>query len=182
MDTSQHNKLIDDLILDLNSNDSKTLTSALKRVRAKGTERVIPSLISIIENNEETSIVEEAKSIILELKSTASIPYLLDVLEQNTNSETRELVLNSFWQTGFNAHQHIDKFVLAAIKGSYMEAFEVDTIIDNLEGPFEEEPIMEAQLILKSYFSKADHKDEKYSIIENIAKQLANYEISIQSI
>lgn len=180
MDTAKQNKLIDDLISDLSSNDSKTLASALKRVRSKGNEKVIPSLVSIIENNEEIKIVEEAKSIILELKSTASIPYLLDILEKSENSLIRELVLNSFWQTGFNAHQYIDKFVLAATKGSYMEAFEADTIIDNLEGPFEEEPIMEAQLILKSYFSENNEEDDKYDILKNIAKQLANYEITIQ--
>ena len=180
MDTEKQTKLIDDLISDLSSKDSKNLASALKRVRSKVSEKVIPALVSIIENNEEPKLVEEAKSIILELKSTASIPYLLDILENHKNSEIRELILNSFWQTGFNAHQYIDKYVLAATKGSYMEAFEADTIIDNLEGPFEEEPIMEAQLILKSYFSTADEKDEKYTILKNIAKQLANYEITIQ--
>ncbi len=176
----KQNKLIDDLIQDLSSKDPKILTSALKRVRSKGNEKVIPSLFNIIESNPESKLVDEAKSIILELKSTASIPYLLEVLENHNNSEIRELVLSSFWQTGFNAHQHIDKFVTAATKGSYMEAFEAYTVIDNLEGPFEEESIMEAQLVLKTYFSANNDEDEKFAILKNIAKQLANYELTIQ--
>ena len=176
----KQDKLIADLLLDLASKDAKIVASALKRVRSKGTEKVIPSLFEIIENNKEPKLVEEAKSIILELKSTASIPFLLDILENHKNPEIRELVLNSFWQTGFNAHQYLDKFVLAATKGSYMEAFEAYTVIDNLEGPFEEEPIMEAQLVLKSYFSENKKEDEKYEIIKSIAKQLANYELTIQ--
>ena len=69
MDTEKQNKLIDDLISDLSSKDSKNLASALKRVRSKGSEKVIPALVSIIENNEEPKLVEEAKSIILELQS-----------------------------------------------------------------------------------------------------------------
>ena len=176
----KNDKLVADLLLDLASKDMKILASALKRVRSKGTEKVIPSLISIIENCEEANLAQEAKNIILELKSTASIPYLLEVLENHENSEIRELVLSSFWQTGFNAHQHIEKFVTAAIKGSYMEAFEAYTVIDNLEGPFDEEPIMEAQLVLKSYFATDNEEDEKFEIIKNIAKQLANYELTIQ--
>lgn len=176
----KNNKLVEDLLLDLGSDNPKTLTSALKRVRSKGNEKVIPSLIALIENNEEESIVEESKSIILELKSTASIPYLLDILETSKNPETRELVLNSFWQTGFNAHEYLDKFVKAAISGTFMEAFEAYTVIDNLEGPFLEEPIMEAQLMLKSYFSENTEQNKKYDIIKNIAKQLANYELTIQ--
>jgi hypothetical protein len=70
--------------------------------------------------------------------------------------------------------------VTAAIKGSFMEAFEAYTIIDNLEGPFEEENIMEAQLVLKSYFSMANEDEEKFSIMKKIAKQLADFELSIQ--
>ena len=92
----------------------------------------------------------------------------------------RLLALNAFWQTGFNSHENMDKFVTAAIKGSFMEAFEAYTIIDNLEGPFEEENIMEAQLVLKSYFSMANEDEEKFPIMKNIAKQLANFELSIQ--
>lgn len=180
MDSSKQNKLIKDLLLDLASDNEKILLSALKRVRSKGNESVIPSLIKIIENNKSEKITTEAKGILLELKSTAAIPLLLEELENNPNSETRELVLNSFWHAGFNAHEHIEKFVAAAIKGSYMEAFEAYTVIDNLEGPFEEEVIMEAQLNLKSYFSSASESDEKYQIITNIAKQLANYELTIQ--
>ena len=176
----KNNKIVDDLLKDLGTNDTKTLTSALKRVRSKGNEKVIPALFKLIEKNEDESIVEEAKKIILELKSTAAIPYLLKELETNKNSEIRELILNSFWQTGFNAHQHMDKFVKAATKGSFMEAFEAYTIIDNLEGPFQEESIMEAQLVLKSYFSDNKQEDEKFEILKNIAKQLANYELTIQ--
>ncbi len=176
----KNNKIVEDLLKDLASNDSKTLTSALKRVRSKGNEKVIPSLISIIEENQVESIVEEAKKIILELKSTAAIPFLLAELEKNKKAEIRELVLSSFWQTGFNAHQHMDKFVKAATKGTFMEAFEAYTVIDNLEGPFQEESIMEAQLVLKSYFSESHEEDEKFEILKNIAKQLANYELTIQ--
>jgi hypothetical protein len=177
---TKQDQIITDLIKDLSSNDNKKLTSALKRVRSKGSEKVIPFLFTIIETNKEEKIIDEAKSIILELKSTASIPYLLDILENHNNSKIRELVLNSFWQSGFNAHQHIHNFVIAAIKGSFMEAFEAYTVIDNLEGPFEEEPIMEAQLVLKTYFSGNNEEDGKFEIIKNIAKQLANYELTIQ--
>lgn len=171
--------LIKDLILDLASKDNKTLMSALKRVRSKGTEKVIPSIFYLIENNEDELIRNEAQKIILELKSTASIPFLLEQLNSD-KEEMRLLALNAFWQTGFNSHENMDKFVTAAINGSYMEAFEAYTIIENLEGPFEEENIMEAQLVLKTYFSAANEDEDKFIIMKNIAKQLANFELSIQ--
>ena len=74
----KNNKIVEDLLKDLRTNDPKTLTSALKRVRSKGNEKVIPSLFKIIEESTEESIVEESKKISLELKSTAAIPDLLE--------------------------------------------------------------------------------------------------------
>lgn len=174
----KQNKIVEDLIVDLNSGNPKTMTSALKRVRAKGTEAVIPSLFKIIETSKEETLKEETKKIILELKSTAAIPALLEQLDNNS-AEVRELVLSAFWQTGFNAFEHIDKFVLAASKGTFMEAVEAYTVIDNLEGPFIEEPIIEAQLILKKYFSDNEQSDEKYDLMKSIAVILDNYEQSI---
>lgn len=178
-DKEKQTKLVEDLIVDLNSGNAKTMTSALKRVRAKGNEAVIPSLFKIIETTEEESLKEETKKIILELKTTAAIPALLEELENNESAEVRELVLSAFWQTGFNAFEHIDKFVLAASKGTFMEAVEAYTVIDNLEGPFIEEPIIEAQLILKKYFSDHKESDEKYELMKSMALALDNYEQSI---
>ncbi|MDB4088713.1 hypothetical protein N9544_03720 [Flavobacteriales bacterium] len=179
MEVSKKDSLVQDLILDLTSKDNKILMSALKRVRSKGSEKVIPSIFNIIENNEDELIKNEARKIILELKSTASIPFLLEQLN-NEKEEMRLLALNAFWQTGFNSHENMENFVTAAINGSYMEAFEAYTIIENLDGPFEEENIMEAQLVLKTYFSKASEDEDKFFIMKNIAKQLADFELSIQ--
>jgi HEAT repeat protein len=177
-DTDKQKKLIEDLILDLKSEDPKTLTSALKRVRSKGNEAVIPYLFKLIEGENTPKIKAEAKKIILELKTTAAIPELLNQL-QSENPEARELALGAFWQTGFNAFEHIDAFVLAASKGTYMEAVEAYTIIDNLDGPFVEEPIIEGQLILKQYFSDNNTDDEKYELMKSIALALDNYEQTI---
>jgi hypothetical protein len=66
MAETKNDSLIKDLILDLASKDNKILMSALKRVRSKGSEKVIPSLFHIIEKNEDALIKNEAQSIILE--------------------------------------------------------------------------------------------------------------------
>jgi len=170
--------ILADLLMDLKSKDSTVLLKALKRVRSKGNETVIPSIIKIIETSQDSDVVNEAKSIILELKSTKSIPFLLDELE-NENHEIRELVLSAFWQTGFNPHQYIDKFVKCGINGTFVETIEVYTIIDSLEGPFEEETIMEAQIMLNQYFNNNIEITEKHELLRSIKNALENYALSI---
>ena len=174
-DNKKQDKLIEDLISDLQSKDNKILTSALKRVRSKGTEAVLPSLFHLIDGDYPLSISEEAKNIILELKSTAAIPFLLEILA-GSNSAHRELALSAFWHSSFNAKEYIDKFVTVAIKGSYMEALEAYTVIDNLDGPFDEVVIIEAQLLLKKYFSEHKEKSDKHDLLLSILATLDRFE------
>lgn len=177
---NKQKKLIDDLVLDLQSNDEKRLASALKRVRAKGSEEVVPWLFKLIEKKVDKLIQEEAKQIILELKSTKAIPALLNQLKSE-NPKARELALSAFWHSSFNAKEHIDKFVEAAINGSFMETLEAYTIIDNLEGPFDEVVIIESQLLLKKYFTENKEKNDKNELLITIATIIDTFEKTVYS-
>lgn len=178
IDKNKQNKIVEDLIRDLQSKDDKILTSALKRVRSKGSEAVLPYLFALTDADVAQPIKDDARAIILELKSTPAIDYLLKVLEGD-NSAHRELALSAFWNSSYNAKEHIDKFAKAATRGSYMEALEAYTVIENLDGPFDEIVIIEAQLIMKQYFSENKEKDEKYDLLVSIVATLDKFEQSV---
>lgn len=181
MTEEKHKKLVEDLIIDLKSGDEKRLTSALKRVRSKGSEEVVPWLFRLVESDDLNSkIREESRAIILELKSTKAIPALLKELNSE-NPTSRELALSAFWHSSFNAKEHLDKFVEAAIKGSFMETLEAYTVIDNLDGPFDEVVVIESQLLLKKYFSENRDKSDKNELLASISTILDNFEKTIYS-
>ncbi len=174
-------KIVQDLILDLSSKDPKILTSALKRVRSKGSEDLVFALFKLTDREDTPEkIKEEAKTILLELKSTAAIPKLLEVLEGD-NPYHREIALSAFWNSSYNAKEHIDKFVKAAINGGYMEALEAFTVIDNLDGPFDEVVIIEAQLLLKQHFSEQKEKTETHDLLVSIVAKLDQMEQTVYS-
>lgn len=175
---NKNKKIVEDLIVDLKSKDNKILTSALKRVRSKGNEAVLPYLFKLTDADVAQTVKDDARAVILELKSTAAIPFLLEVLEGD-NAAHRELALAAFWNSSFNAKEHIDKFVKAAIKGTYMEALEAYTVIENLDGPFDEVVIIEAQLLMKQYFSEHKEKNEKYELLVSIVAALDKFEKSV---
>lgn len=177
---NKQKKIVEDLIVDLKSDDEKRLTSALKRVRSKGSEEVVPWMFKLIEKDVSAKIKEEAREIILELKSTKAIPALLEQLKSN-NPKARELALSAFWHTSFNAKEHIDKFVETAINGTFMEVLEAYTIIDNLEGPFDEVVIIESQLQLKKYFAANKENNEKNELLMTIATIIDSFEQAVYS-
>ena len=71
---------------------------------------------------------------------------------------------------------YIDDFVLIATNGNFMEALDCLTIIENLEGPFMEENILECQLHLKAYLEKDHPKDDqKAHVLSEIAIKIKEF-------
>ena len=76
---------------------------------------------------------------------------------------------------------YLDEFVQIAVEGNFMETLDCLTIIENLEGPFMEENILEAQLHLKSYLEQPGSKDEqKAQLLSEIALLLKDINRNLQ--
>lgn len=79
-------------------------------------------------------------------------------------------MLMSIWNMKVDFSSYIDDFVMIATQGDLMEAVDCLTIIENLEGPFMEENILESQLHLKEYLETGDKSDtQKAEILSEIA-------------
>jgi hypothetical protein len=55
----------------------------------------------------------------------------------------------------------LPEFVEIAVDGDFMEALDCLTILENMEGPFEERQILEAQLHLKDYLEDTAPKEQQ---------------------
>lgn len=163
-------KVYQQLVADLKSNDEKKQLSGLKKVRSKGRPEIVPALFRLYERSNSEKIKAEVQTILGELKSTETTEHLINELVSEAE-ETRILALSSIWSAGLDPSEYLDELVQCAINGSFMECFEVLTIFENLDTLPEEEVILNAQLMLKQYFSE-DPTDEKVDLLKKIARQL----------
>ncbi|MBT4775433.1 MAG: hypothetical protein HON99_06915 [Crocinitomicaceae bacterium] len=164
--TKKPGQVIAQIMIDLNSEKEDIVLKAIKKVRSKGNEQIIPSLFNTYRTTKTNRIKDEITNILSELKSTATIEPLIEELNIG-NEASRCLALTAIWSSGLNANEHIDEIIQTAINGSFLEAFEALTIIENLDPPFEEEVILNSQLILKTYFGNHE-KSEKSEVLRNI--------------
>lgn len=164
------------LILELQSDNDVTVIGALKKTKDKGSAIVIPILLNIYPNKSE-EIQIEIKTILGELKISSALPELIASLK-NANDEIAELILGSIWSSNLDASDYIAEIVSSACRNGYMTAFEALTVLENLEGPFEEEKIIEAKLELNDYFSKKDKK-EKDTLVKSILEIVLKMEESL---
>ncbi|MFK7785344.1 MAG: hypothetical protein AB8B56_09520 [Crocinitomicaceae bacterium] len=169
------------IIADLQSDDPKKVKKAIKSLETHGNATVIKPLFQSLR---EGVLPEKHQAKILELlcslKDTSVIPEVMDVLDDEELVDVRPLVLTAIWNMKVDFSGYIDDFVLIATQGTFMEALDCLTIIENMDGPFMEENILESQLHLKAYLEKDEKPDaQKSEILSEIALHIKKINMNL---
>lgn len=161
---------------DLQSSNDQVVLKALKKVRDKGDVSIVKHLLNLYTSTSNDEIKSTVKLIISELKISDAVTPLIDYLSNN-NEEANELILYALWHANLNPVNHIPEIIEACCKGNYMTALEGLTVIENLDGPFQEDVLSEAKLILNDYFQSSE--DEKTDLMKSILGLIQDFDNSI---
>jgi hypothetical protein len=94
----------------------------------------------------------------------------IQFLTEEKEQALRHKVLTSIWNSKLTYDEHLPFFVMLASTGDFMQSLECLTIIENMQGPFAEQDLLESQLLLKEYVEESAHEDEqKRQIMSEIA-------------
>lgn len=180
MADTKHQQKLQKILADLNSDDSKKISKALKSLEVHGDSSVIKPLakrlLQGVSETNESEIIELLSS----LKDTSSVVEIMDVLGDSEFRPIRQKILTSVWNTKVDFSNYIDEFVEIAVNGNFMEALDCLTIIENLEGPFMEENILECQLHLKSYMESNAKDQQKEYLLSEIAIKLKDFNENLE--
>lgn len=172
MANKQEQQRIAKIMEDLHSSDSKKVVKAIKSLESNGNSTVILPLAELLlegTHSHQAEIIE----LLCSLKDTSVTVEIMEIIENEKFLPIRQLMLSVVWNTKVDFSDYIDDFVLIATTGDFMEALDCLTIIENLEGPFMEENILESQLHLKNYIeSNPPADDQKAHLLSEIALKL----------
>jgi len=174
-ETKKQQKL-NKIIEDLNSNDSKKVSKAIKSFESHGNASVIKPLadrllLDISETNK-NEIIELLSS----LKDTSVRAEIMEVIDDSKYTNIRQTFLTAIWNTKIDLSDYIDEFVFISIHGTFLEAIDCLTIIENLEGPFMEEDLLECESHLKNFMTSDTPKEEQRAfILSEIALKLKDF-------
>ena len=157
---STQQRVINQLKEDLISSNDSVITKALTKTRAKGNEQLIDPLIELYTKTENQKIKEEIKNIFSELKNKDILDFLLPLLSEGSN-EVKELIFFSIWSSGIDMTDHIPELIEASCSGNYMVILEALTVLENLEGPFNEDDLFQANTLLQQYLYESEDSKEK---------------------
>ena len=176
MEATKKQQKLDKIVSDLNSVDPKKVSKAIKALESNGDSSVIVPIADrlLLEINEKnkSALVELLSS----LKDTSTRGELMAIIDNDKYLSIRQLMLSVVWNTKVDFSGYVDEFVFIAIHGSFLEAIDCLTIIENLEGPFMEEDLLESESHLKAYMTSDDVKDEQRAfILSEVALKLQEF-------
>jgi len=156
-------KKVNQLITELKSGDAKKISKALKGLASNGNSSVIKPLADVLMTELSPDNRSEILELLCSLKDSSVCVEIMEVICDPNYLPIRQEILTTIWNTKVDFSDYNDDFVEIATKGSLIETLDCLTIIENLEGPFMEENILECQLHLKNYLENTQEKDPKKS-------------------
>ncbi len=173
--TQKKQDKINQLLVDLTSNNIAKVKTTLDALELIGNETVIFPILRAINPSESH---DEKNQLLIEFLSTIKDSEIketiINALSEAEFKPIRGKILSVIWNIPLDFSEYLDYFVRIAIEGNFMESLECLTILENLEGPFEEEQLMEAQVIL-SGIKDQKFDNQKATIVSEIALLIKSF-------
>ena len=174
-------KKLQGLIDKLGSSDEKTIVQTIKLLENEGHASVLKPMHLLFQQSKNVNVSEAIVEFYCKLSSSEAIVEMIQLIREEENQEFRKILISSCWQNKLDFSNYLPDFVACATSGDFLEAFECLTVIENLEGPFEESQILESQLYLKEYLETGKGNDAKLDqIISEIAIILKDFDQNLE--
>ncbi len=174
-------KKVQQLIKDLSAKEESKVLKTFTLLEADGNEHVLRPVVELYLSNRSETINGKAIEFLSNLSDSSATPEMVQIIRDEKYLKIRQDILNTMWQSKLDFSPFLADFVAIACEGSFLETFECLTIIENLEGPFQENQTLEAQLYLKEYLETEKGKDEsRDELISDIAVLIKDFDRAIQ--
>ena len=168
---------IKQLIDELTSGNQAKISASIKALQANGDVTILEPMVGILLSDISTKIKGEVLEFLSSLKDTSAVDEIMRILKDSNYLKVRQQLLSTIWNSPLNYSYYLPEFVEIAVEGDFMEALECLTIIENLEGPFEERHVLESQLHLQEYAKDTEAKDpKKAQIISEIVILIKDFD------
>jgi len=165
---------------DLRSLDKKKFKEAIEGFKMYGDSSVIAVLAEIYNKCSEEQKIQIV-AFISDIRDEESPEVLMDAILNSKDEELRVALLSTIWNSTNDYNDYLNEFVRIAINGSFMEALECHTIIDNLPGPFDEATVMDAKIIIKENIRTLMDNEQKSHLLSDILLKIEEFDQQIES-
>ena len=151
----------------LESKDEKNLLEAIKALRESGNSETTSKVISLLNKDVSDQVKSEVINYLYDLKSQVALEPIFDAIHDENLRDHRHVLISSLWQSSIDGSSRMIELMELTSNSDYMESLEILTVLENFEGPFNEDEVFEAIAILNEVNDSRDD-DEIKPLIENM--------------
>jgi len=124
---------IKELITNLHSDEIDVVKSAIEEIKVIGDTSFTPPLIQLMFECKDASLKKYLYELLCDIKDAASVPFIIQGIEQAENQENLIRILSICWNSSLKFENYLDIFVDLFIKENFEVSFEAYTVIENME-------------------------------------------------
>jgi len=91
----------------------------------------------------------------------------MELLKEIQNPKERQQILQVLWNTRLDFSPYLVEFVKWALDGDYQNTLESLIVIEQMEGPFNEEQLLEAQCLVQEFKNSPNVIEERKQVLLN---------------
>jgi hypothetical protein len=135
----------DNIIQNLKSKNTDLVLQSIESIRVMGNQSHFAALLELLHQTRDKLVKKKIYALFGELKSTESVPLLMEAIQDKKyKTELKDLVA-SCWQNGLNYSSYLPVFVDLVLLEDFPVAFEALTVIENMTGKIDP-GILDAEL------------------------------------
>lgn len=178
---SKPTKRLQQLIKDLDSTSTEKILKTITILEDEGTADVLRPFCESYMKQTSLEVQEKMEDFLNKLSDSSATPAVIDLLRDENFKPMRTVLLGACWQSKLDFSDYLADFVAIASEADFMETFECYTVIENLDGPFNESQILESQLYLKEFLENDKGKNEKVDeLMSDIAMRIKEFDQGIE--
>lgn len=176
----ERQKKLDVLLKDIHSKKDNKIISGIKALKVHGDDTVITPLIDLWNKGVSDAVENELSAFFSDLKSSGAAPTIMEVLKNKSYNAIHLPLLATIWNSSIDYSEYLEDFVHLAIKNDFMVALECLTILENLDGPFEEHHVLESEVMLRefaeNYNENKNEEEKKVQMVLEISKLVRSFD------
>jgi hypothetical protein len=176
MTTIKKDTRLSNILSDLSSSDEKKVFTAIKQLRKHGKKEAIKPIIELLSSTSNEEVKSEITTLLFDLKDQSVVEELINLIDSNNYQSEMATLISIFWQSSLDSSENITSIVKQAIKGDYLVAIEVLSVLDNYDTTFQENEIQDLKFDLDEAIEEDESEKRNLLITIRMALDSLNLE------
>ena len=154
----------------LTSADNRIILAKIKELKTTGQVNILSFILELLKSKYPAEIHNEVFCLVSDMRYQQGVPIVMEYIEQLRGSESLAQLISACWQSQLDYSNYLEIFADCFISGSYQDAIESFTVIEEMLMRSNDTKIKNCRTYLSS--RKSEVNNEKIPLFRELIKIL----------